>query len=624
MKDGFIKVAAATPVLRLADCAFNADAVIALIEENAARGAKVIVFPELCLTGYTAGDLFFQETLLDGALAALQKIKNHSKKTDALIFVGLPLRLNGRIYNAAAALCKGEILAVVPKTVLVDVGGLDENRRFSPAPQKMLKIMLLGEICLFGTDIIFRCSSMPEFAVAAEICADISSPFPPAARHAAAGANIIVNLSASPELIGKAEYRRALVSGQSARLIAGYVLANAGDGESTGETVFAGHNIIAENGKILKESELFNNGSILSEIDVAYLASERSKRANFGEERSEHTEIYFDTTQSETTLTRDYPKLPFIPSEVKGENSELILTMLSKALVKRMEASGSSKLIIGISGGLDSALCVLAACRALKLIGKPQTDILGITMPCFGTSKRTFNNSKALGTALGISFSTIDITDAVTLHLNDINYSEKGSAYENAQARERTQVLMDIANKEGGIVLGTGDLSEAALGWCTFNGDHMAMYAVNSSISKTLVKHLVRYEADKLGGEIQKILLDIIDTPVSPELLPGAQNTEDSVGPYELVDFFLYHTVGSGFKPSKIYRLAKYVFDGVYDGATIKKWLTVFVRRFFSMQFKRNCSPEGIKMGAVSLSPRSDWRMPSDASAAMWLEEAKN
>jgi NAD+ synthase (glutamine-hydrolysing) len=629
MEHGFIKVAAATPEIKVADCAFNADSIIKIMDECSDAGAKLTVFPELCITGYTASDLFFQDTLLNAALEALQKIAASCRGNDSLVFVGLPLRKDGRIYNTAAVLSNGEILGFVPKTYLPNYNEFYEKRQFAGAGGENGIISVFGKNYPFGTKLIFQCREINELAVSAEICEDLWVMSPPSVSHAQAGASVIVNLSAGNETVGKAEYRRALVSGQSARLVCAYVYSDAGMGESTTDVVFSGHNIIAENGKILKESALFENGVIYSEIDVKYLAFERTKLANYRKASEGYQTIGFSLTLEKTELTRSFPRFPFVPSEdgALSQRAELILTMQSQALKKRVEHTRSDKLLIGVSGGLDSALALLVSVRAAKLAKKTESFVLGITMPCFGTTERTRGNSEKLAEALKIDFKTIDITAAVNSHLKDISHTGAAdTAYENAQARERTQILMDTANMTGGLVVGTGDLSELALGWSTFNGDHMSMYGVNSSVPKTLVKYLIRYEADRLGGKVKEILYDILDTPISPELLPPedgaiAQKTEDIVGPYALHDFFLYYIVRMGFSPSKVFRIAKLSFQNDYSQTEIKKWLTVFIKRFFSQQFKRSCLPDGVKIGSVALSPRGDWRMPSDASASAWLAE---
>ena len=641
MRHGFIKVAAATPDIRVADCGYNAERIEAAIYGAASKGAQLLVLPELCITGYTCGDLFYQSALLDGARSALLRIAEYTKKpecSDILVFVGLPIASEHKIFNVAAAVKGGEILGLVPKSYLPNYNEFYDKRQFSSGKGVSLTVRLGGRELRLSDRMLFECESLRELTVAAEICEDLWVAAPPSSRHAEAGATLIVNLSASNETVGKYDYRKALVTGQSGRLIAGYVYASAGYGESTTDVVFSGHNIIAENARLLSQSKLFENGMIISEIDVSALRFERSKLFNYGGQEetrpaSGYTVIPFCFKERETLLTRAYDRHPFVPKDESQleARAELILSMQAQALRKRL--SQGFKAVIGLSGGLDSTLALLVAVRAVKLLERPPEDIIAVTMPCFGTTDRTYRNACGLAEAFKVKFASIDISKSVEGHLEDISaFHDKrlrDPAYENAQARERTQVLMDIANSSNGIVIGTGDLSEFALGWCTYNGDHMSMYAVNASVPKTLVRYLVGYEAKRLKGKTEKLLREIISTPVTPELLPSEnggieQRTEEIIGPYELHDFFLYYTVRFGFSPDKVFRLAKYAFDGAYDRRTIKKWLTVFVERFFKNQFKRNCMPDGVKIGSVSLSPRGDWRMPSDASVKLWLDKLKD
>ena len=629
MKNGFVKAACATPELKVADVAYNAEQIIRLCRKASETGVKIIVFPELCLTGYTAGDLFYHKTLLDAAEKGLAEVVQNTVDCDMIIFVGLPFGYMSHNYNVAAVINKGRILALIPKTYLPDYNEFYEARQFTPAFEGIKEAEICGQKTFFGKNILITSAAMPSMRIAAEICEDLWVMDSPSIAHAQAGANVIVNLSASNELVGKADYRRSLVSMQSAKLFCAYLYADAGAGESTTDMVFAGHDIIAENGKILAESTLFEYGLISTEIDVDLLENERRKFAFFKDGDS-YVTVKADISAEETILTRKFPALPFVPDgEEKEKRMELILSLQSHALAKRIVHTGAKCAVIGISGGLDSALALIVAVRAKELLPEEQRSdftVLGITMPCFGTTDRTLKNAKKLTRELGAVCLKISVRTAVNRHLADIK-QKKGLydvTFENAQARERTQVLMDYANKNKGLVVGTGDLSEAALGWATYNGDHMSMYGVNCSVPKTLVKHLVAYEGSKKGGSVAKTLSDILDTPISPELLPTdgkeiVQKTEDKVGPYELHDFFLYYFSRFAFTPDKILRLAKIAFEGVYDEATIKKWLTVFIKRFFAQQFKRSCVPDGVKIGSVSLSPRADWRMPSDAVCKEWL-----
>lgn len=636
MLDGFIKVAAATPKIRVADCEYNADAIIALINEARDKGVNILVFPELCVTGYTCHDLFYQRTLLDGAQAALERIAEASENSDMLVAVGCPLVFAGKLYNCAVILQNGEALGVVPKKFLPNYNEFYEMRQFTPAPEEGLAgEKVLGDYVVFAPKLIFECVNIPELKFAVEICEDLWAPEPPSIALAQGGATIIANLSASNETIGKDDYRRDLVKGQSARLMCGYVYASAGDGESTQDLVFGGHRMIAENGSMLAESELFTTGLTISEIDVHKLALERRRNTSFQSSQGVYNEaipsMSFRLEPRETELTRKFEAMPFVPSAAgeKAKRCHDILTMQAHGLSKRIEHTNCKTLVIGISGGLDSSLALLVCVEAMKLLNRPLSDIITITMPCFGTTRRTKSNAEKLCSILGTDLRVIDISESVRQHFKDIGQDESDFSitYENCQARERTQVLMDIANKENGMVIGTGDLSELALGWATYNGDHMSMYGVNSSVPKTLVRHIVYYYAETCGNNaLRDVLLDIFSTPVSPELIPPkdgeiSQITEDLVGPYELHDFFLYNGIRWAFPPRKVFRLAKLAFSGSFDDETILKWLKTFYRRFFSQQFKRSCLPDGVKVGSVTLSPRGDWRMPSDAQAALWLEE---
>lgn len=631
MRDGFIKVAAISPKIRVADAAYNSKVICEGIREAARAGAKVIVFPELSITGYTCGDLFLQESLLAGALEALREIMTFTEGQDAIVFVGLPFAYNGKLYNAAAAVKGGRLLGIVPKTYLPAYGEFYETRYFARGMEEVLTVSCLGQETLFGTKLLFACEGMRELVIGAEICEDLWTPEPPGIRHARNGATVLVNLSASNETTGKEDYRRALVCGQSARLLCGYIYASAGEGESTQDVVYSGHNMIAENGRLLKEAPRFVNEITLSEMDVQRLVTERRRITTFELREDGYRRIPFSLIMEETALTRTIKALPFVPSEEADRQRRCaeILAIQAAGLKKRMEHTNCKTAVVGISGGLDSALALLVVVRAFDLLGLSHEGIKAVTMPGFGTTDRTYDNAVQLIRSLGADFREIDIKEAVQLHFRDIGHdvSAHDVTYENSQARERTQILMDIANKENGMVIGTGDLSELALGWATYNGDHMSMYGVNASVPKTLVRHLVRFYADTCGDEtLRRVLYDVLDTPVSPELLPPedgriSQETENIVGPYELHDFYLYHMLREGFPPKKIYRLAKEAFSGVYDDETILKWEKIFFRRFFAQQFKRSCLPDGPKIGSVAVSPRGDLRMPSDACARLWLDE---
>lgn len=636
MKQGFIKVAAATPSIKVADVDYNKQEIMRLIDETVANGAKIVAFPELCITGYTCGDLFSQDVLLRKSEEALNEITSYTLGKDALIFVGLPFVVRNKLYNVTAAINNGELLGLVSKTFLPNYSEFYEMRQFQPGPKKADWIYFNGEEVPFGPQILFECDEMPNLVVSAEICEDVWSPIPPSIEAALCGATVIVNCSASDETVGKDAYRLKLIAGQSARLIAGYVYANAGDGESTTDVVFGGHSIIAENGTVLSEAKRFVNETIYSEIDVDRIVSERRKNTTFqmSDKYDELIHVPFSLEVEETVLTRKFEMLPFVPEDESLRQSccEESLMIQAMGLKKRLAHTNCKSAVVGISGGLDSTLALLVTAKAFDMLGIDRKNIESITMPCFGTTDRTYQNACLLTKKLGANLTEVNIKEAVRLHFRDIGHPEDKCdvTYENAQARERTQVLMDIANKTNGMVIGTGDMSELALGWATYNGDHMSMYGVNGSIPKTLVRHLVRYYAENTEDtELSAVLLDILDTPVSPELLPPdegkiAQKTEDLVGPYELHDFYLYYALRFGYQPSKIYRLAKHVFAGIYDDETILKWLNTFYRRFFMQQFKRSCLPDGPKTGSVALSPRGDLRMPSDACATVWMEDLKN
>lgn len=633
---GMIKVAAAVPEVKVADVSFNMRQTLQLMQQAAAQKAEIIVFPELGLTGYTCADLFRQSLLLDQAEENLQMLLRQSAKLNLLCVLGMPLRVGNALYNCAVVFQKGEILGVVPKTFLPNYGEFYEKRWFHSASDAAeTEICLSGRRVPFGSDLLFCCGSVI-FGV--EICEDLWVPVPPSSLAALAGANLILNLSASNEAAGKHTYLKSLVLQQSARCCSGYVYASAGYGESSTDLVFAGNAFIAENGTLLQEGRRFQTCPQLaiSEIDIEKLQAERRFRASFADARTATAwrKIAFSLTQSPRfSLTRPVAAYPFVPAEGKRkERCEEILSIQAFGLAQRLRRSGARTALIGVSGGLDSTLALLATARAFDLLGRSRKDIVGVTMPCFGTTDRTYQNALALMKALGVSSREVDIKKAVLQHLQDLHHPTHlhNVTYENAQARERTQVLMDMANQLNGLVIGTGDLSELALGWATYNGDHMSMYGINCSVPKTLVRYLVEYAAQETTNKkLTAVLKDILATPVSPELLPPqgkdiAQRTEDLVGPYALHDFFLYYFLRFGFSPAKIYRLARQAFEDQYKPAEIKKWLQVFLKRFFAQQFKRSCLPDGPKIGSVSLSPRGDWRMPSDAEAAPWSEECKN
>lgn len=641
MKDGFLRVAAVSPALRVADCAYNAQQIIAAMQEYDKKDVQLLVFPELCITGYTCGDLFLQKTLQEGAMAALRTIVDASKGLNMAVIVGLPVQVEGKLYNCAAVVNDGFLCGLVPKRFLPNYAEFYELRHFTPAPEgRPLRIYFHDNVMTdFGANILFGCTfeacSGPAFYLAVEICEDLWAPVPPSCAHALAGASVIANLSASDETVGKVEYRRQLVANQSARLLCAYVYADAGHGESTTDMTFAGHDLIAENGTILAESEPFGAGAAVTEIDVERLAQERARNTTFtssGKDGYEFWDSDFEIKPVDLHLARPISPTPFVPADAadRAARCELILRIQAEGLAKRMEHTGAKCAVVGISGGLDSCLALLAAVRACQVLGRPARDVTAVTMPCFGTTKRTRSNAEKLCKALGVTFKEIDITATVRQHFADIGQDPKtyDVTFENAQARVRTLELMDLANQTGGLVIGTGDLSELALGWATYNGDQMSMYGVNAGIPKTLVRHIVRTVADTTeNAALRGVLLDILATPVSPELLPAggaadnAQQTEKLVGPYELHDFFLYYVLRFGFAPRKIYRLAKTAFAGKYDDAVLLHWLKNFYKRFFAQQFKRSCLPDGPKVGSVTLSPRGDWRMPSDASAALWLTE---
>lgn len=630
MKDGFLRVCAATPQISVADCSYNGEQILQCIRDAADNKAKVCVLPELCVTGYTCGDLFFQTTLLDAAKEQVLRLAKATADLDILSVLGAPLDVDGKLYNCAFILYRGEILGVVPKTYVPNHGEFFEKRYFE-AGEKECRMIPVGDGNVpFGTDLLVADRNMKEFVLGVDVCEDLWAVTPPSNSHAEAGATVIVNLAASNAIAAKAVYRADLVRMQSAKLFSAYIFADAGEGESTTDLVFSGDNIIAENGTILARSQRFVNQNLYAEIDLERLVHARRKATTFSVKKEHHI-CYTEFQMEETPLTRPVDKYPFVPQDanLRAEQAEEVLMIQAMGLKKRLSHSGAKTAVIGVSGGLDSTLAMLVTVRAFDFLGADRKDIIAVTMPCFGTTARTKNNALELAKSLGVTLREVSIEQAVLRHFQDIGHDPDvlDVTYENAQARERTQVLMDIANQSNGLVIGTGDLSELALGWATYNGDHMSMYGVNAGVPKTLIRHLVDYEAKKTENTIlAKTLQDILDTPVSPELLPPkdgeiAQKTESIVGPYALHDFFLYNVVRFGFRPAKILRLAQYAFRGEYDRDFILAWMRVFYRRFFQQQFKRSCIPDGPKVGSVALSPRGDWQMPSDASGNLWLRE---
>lgn len=633
MKDGFIKVAAATPEIKVANCAYNAQAIITQAEQAAQKGASLILFPELCVTGYTCADLFLQRTLLDDAERALAEIAEKTALLDIVIVAGLPVRCNNALYNCAAVVYHGEIMGLVPKKNIPVYSEFYESRHFS-AGEDAAEAVVCGRKVELNPNLLFRCKSLPDFVLGVEVCEDLWVPSSPSNNLAENGATVLANVSASNETVGKPQYRRMLVQMQSAKLVCAYLFADAGFGESTTDLIFSGHDVIAENGIILAESKRYETGITYADIDLQRLSGERRRLTTFpSKHESKFKTVEFELPLRETKLTRKFNKNPFVPqskADIEQRCME-ILTMQATGLRKRLVHIGMKNAVLGLSGGLDSTLALIVTVHAFDLLKLDRKNITAVTMPCFGTTKRTKSNAQLLAEAYGVSFREIDISETVKRHFADIGHDGRtlDVTFENAQARERTQVLMDIANMENALVIGTGDLSELALGWATYNGDHMSMYAVNASVPKTLVRYITQYEAYKSAAPLKKVLLDILDTPVSPELLPPqdgviSQKTEELVGPYDLHDFFLYYYMRFGFKPSKLYRLAKDAFAGEFEPEEIKKWLVVFLRRFFSQQFKRSCMPDGPKVGSVTLSPRGDLRMPSDADVSAWIKELED
>ena len=640
---GFLRVAVVSPELRVADVAFNTGKIIEAMVAAAKQGARLALFPELCITAYSCGDLFFQPLLLENALVALQTLAEATASAELASVVGLPFAIDGKLYNCAALLADGQVVGLVPKSFLPSTGEFYEERWFTPAACSAAQSVSVGtRDTPFGSDLLFVAMNFPGLVLGVEICEDLWAVSPPSADMAQAGATLLLNGSASNELLGKVEYRRDLVRQQSARALAAYLYAGAGPGESTTDLVWAGHSMIAEYGAILAETDRFRfeTQMAIADVDIQRLLGERLRSNSYsaGSAARQYRQVAFSLPDAEpraslSPLIRPLlSRLPFVPAdrEKRAQHCREIFNIQATGLAKRLRHIGTKKVTIGLSGGLDSTLALLVTVRAFDIVGLPRDGIIALTMPGFGTTARTRGNAEKLAEFLGVTFRTIPITTVVRQHFKDIGHDENTHdvTYENAQARERTQILMDVANQVGGFVIGTGDLSELALGWATYNGDHMSMYHVCAGVPKTLVRYLVDWAADEeFQGEAAFVLHDISATPITPELLPlgqdGAleQKTEDAIGPYELHDFFLYHVIRYGFPPRKVFVLARQAFGAGYASATILKWLRVFYRRFFSQQFKRSAMPDGPKVGSVALSPRGDWRMPSDASAAVWLAE---
>ncbi|MDH3997845.1 MAG: NAD(+) synthase [Desulfuromonadales bacterium] len=635
---GMVRVAAVSPELKVADVAFNLAAIEDAVLHASSLGVQIVVFPELALTGYTCGDLFYQQSLLEQVRKGLQSLAELSDRVEMTLVVGAPVRQSGRLFNAAVVMSHGNVCGVVPKTYLPNTQEFYEERWFSSAVDSTDdQLLWLDDAPPFGSDILFSVEGMRDALFGVEICEDGWVANPPSGQMAAAGATLLLNLSASPEILGKCQYRRALVTSQSARCLAAYLYASAGPGESSTDLVFSGHSLIAENGQLLAETSRFEFTSrmAIADIDVQRLTHERLRNNSYAASQAESSFLVVPVQVAEReaeTLHRPLTKTPFVPTDDSERQArcEEIFAIQTTGLMKRLMHTDSRKVVLGISGGLDSTLALLVTVKAFDRLEWPRQGIVAVTMPGFGTTNRTRGNAEALAENLGVRLQTINIDAAVMQHFADIGQDpqQHDITYENSQARERTQILMDMANQLGGLVIGTGDLSELALGWATYNGDHMSMYGVNASVPKTLVRYLIEWCAEaEFSGPVAETLRDVCATPVSPELLPPdangdiSQKTEEHVGPYELHDFFLFQMVRNQFAPRKVYDLACRAFGDEYDGKTILRWLKVFYQRFFAQQFKRSCLPDGPKVGTVSLSPRGDWRMPSDASAALWLAE---
>ena len=656
MNDGFVKVAAVSTDIQVANVKFNTKEICKGIAEATDNGAKIIVLPELVITGYTCGDLFTQELLLRQTKNALDEITEFTIPVDALIFIGLPFSHEGKLFNVVAALNKGKILGFTTKTYLPNYRDIYEMRHFAPGPEMVRQIEYRGQQVPFGPNLLFQSHEMEELVVSVEVCEDLWAPIPVGVHAALEGATVLVNSSASADTMGKYKERRELMKSHSMRLFSGYIYANAGTGESTTDAVFGGHCLILENGEVLAESEKFENGIIYSELDIFRITTERQKNTTFrlGEDCG-LWRIPFDVNldNGKSEMSRLFQKTPFVPENEKElkEYCKEALQIQALGLKKRLEHSSAKVAVVGVSGGLDSSLALLVVDKTFDMLGKDKKDIIAVTMPCFGTTKRTYENGVALSMLLGATVLDIPIEEVVLKQFKDIDHNLEvmDITYENVQARQRTQMLMNLANQRNGLVIGTGSMSELALGWATYNGDHMSMYGVNSSVPKTLVRHLIKYQGDAIEkkqreegdvgisagvfqtGErsVREVIADILDTPISPELLPAkggetTQRTEDLVGPYQLHDFFLYYMLKYNYSPSKIYRIAVTAFEGEFDPEAILKWLKVFYKRFFSQQFKRSCMPDGPTIGSVSLSPRGSLRMPSDACVELWLQDLEN
>ena len=633
MKDGFLRVGCASFHVKLADVDYNANQIIDYMNKAQKENIQVLTLPELCLTGYTIEDLFYQKRVLNEVHKQINLIVEKTYKKNMLVVFGAPLVHMNKLYNCAIVAFDGQILGVIPKTYIPTYHEFYEGRHFAKALNETTEIMINGKNYPFGTQLIFEDTNLQHLKIGVEICEDLWAPLPPSTYHCLNGATLILNPSASNDLTTKSDYRRLLVSSHSAKLVCGYVYCNAGLGESTTDVVFSNHHIIAENGSLLEEAIQYEEGLIYSDMDLEKIVSERIEMSTYENRNDHYTYIPFSLHEEDLELERYYEPHPFVPHDETQRDLRCkeVFDIQIHGLIQRIKATHTKKVVIGISGGLDSTLALLVADMAYKKLGYPSKDIIAVTMPCFGTTSRTKNNALLMMEELKVTSLTVDITDAVNQHFKDIQHDPNihDVTYENCQARERTQVLMDIANQEGGIVIGTGDLSEVALGWSTYNGDHMSMYGVNVSVPKTLVRYLVDYISSLYKGEVlESVLQDILNTPVSPELIPASddqitQKTEDIVGPYELHDFFLYHHVRFHYEPRKLFRIACLAYQEQYNHETIKKWLTLFYRRFFTQQFKRSCIPDGPKVGSVALSPRGDLRMPSDSSVDAWLKECE-